>query len=271
MILLSFDIEEFDMPFEYGRTISFDDQMAISTQGTREILSILKKHNVKATFFCTATFALAAPQLIKNIIEAGHEVASHGYFHSEFETSHLALSKQVLEQLTCEPVNGFRMARMMPVDEEEVYKAGYVYNSSINPTYLPGRYNNLKKPRTCFLEKSVIQLPASVSPLLRIPLFWLSFHNFPLWLYRLLCNKTYRRDGYLNIYFHPWEFTDLQDKTRFGFPGYVSKNSGKQMSERMHQLIAGFKQQGLSFTTITKFLAHKQIIAPVQPVLDKVH
>ena len=259
MILLSFDIEEFDMPFEYARTISFDDQMAISIRGTQEILRILKKHEVKATFFCTATFALAAPQVINSIVEAGHEVASHGYYHSAFEVSHLAQSKQVLEQLTGQPVNGFRMARMMPVDEEEICKAGYVYNSSINPTYLPGRYNNLKKPRTSFFEKGVVQLPASVSPRLRIPLFWLAFHNFPLWLYRMLCNKTYRHDGYLNIYFHPWEFTDLKDKTRFGFPGYVSKNSGRQMSERMDQLIMGFKQQEKDFATIAEFLAHKQI------------
>jgi hypothetical protein len=81
-----------------------------------------------------------------------------------------------------------------------------------------------------------------------------------------LCNKTYRQDGYLNIYFHPWEFTDLRDKTRFGFPGYVSKNSGSQMSEHMDQLIAGFKQQKRTFATITQFLIHNQLIAPVQAI-----
>ena len=37
-ILLSFDIEEFDMPFEYGKEISFDDQIAISKNGTIELL-----------------------------------------------------------------------------------------------------------------------------------------------------------------------------------------------------------------------------------------
>ena len=30
MILLSFDIEEFDMPFEYGKDISFENQIAVS-------------------------------------------------------------------------------------------------------------------------------------------------------------------------------------------------------------------------------------------------
>ena len=60
MILLSFDIEEFDMPFEYERKIDFIDQINISIQGTNSILDILKKHQVKATFFSTATFAINA-------------------------------------------------------------------------------------------------------------------------------------------------------------------------------------------------------------------
>lgn len=260
MILLSFDIEEFDMPFEYERTISFDDQMAISIEGTEEILRILALNNIKATFFCTATFAINAPLLVRRIVDEGHELASHGYFHSSFEAADLLKSKKVLEVLAGCPVNGFRMARMMPVDENEVREAGYHYNSSINPTYLPGRYNNLKKPRTFFREKGVIQLPASVTPNLRIPLFWLSFHNFPLGLYSRFCSQTYRHDGYLNIYFHPWEFIDLDDKERFGFPGYVSKNTGRQMSQRLERLIEGFKKNERPFGTITQFLTSRKMM-----------
>ena len=51
MIYLSFDIEEFDMPKEYDYNIDFQRQIAISRQGLISILDILKKHNVKATFF----------------------------------------------------------------------------------------------------------------------------------------------------------------------------------------------------------------------------
>jgi peptidoglycan/xylan/chitin deacetylase (PgdA/CDA1 family) len=50
MILLSFDIEEFDMPFEYGKSLGFDEQLAISTEGTLAILDILREANIKATF-----------------------------------------------------------------------------------------------------------------------------------------------------------------------------------------------------------------------------
>lgn len=254
MVLLSFDIEEFDMPFEYGKSIDFEDQMAISIKGSHHILDLLAKHDMKATFFSTAVFAINAPEIIERIKQEGHELASHTYYHSKFETADLLNSKLKLEEISGLPVKGFRMPRMMPVSDEEIEKAGYIYNSSINPTYLPGRYNNLHIPRTYFKEGNVWQLPASVSPIFRIPLFWLSFHNFPLWYYKHLFKKAYQRDGYINIYFHPWEFTDLKDKPRFNFPGYVSKNTGGQMIKRMDSLMAWIKQQNLPTHTISEFI-----------------
>ncbi|HEX8377295.1 MAG TPA: polysaccharide deacetylase family protein [Pedobacter sp.] len=255
MILLSFDVEEFDMPVEYGKQISFNEQIAISSRGTEIILRLLNNHQVKATFFCTANFALTKPSLIKRIVDEGHEVASHGYYHSKFEIADLLNSKKVLEEITEKAIRGYRMARMMPVDENEIAKAGYRYNSSINPTWIPGRYNNLHRPRKLFYESGIFQLPASVSPLLRLPLFWLSFHNFPLWFYKKLCIRTYKSDKYLNIYFHPWEFTNLHNKEKFGFPMYVSNNSGERMAARMKSLIIHFQKQNLPFSTISDFLA----------------
>jgi len=254
MVLLSFDIEEFDMPFEYGKDISFEDQIQISIQGSHAILDLLAKYQIAATFFSTATFAIHAPEIIKRIREEGHELASHTYYHSKFEPKDLLASKQKLEELFGAEVYGFRMPRMMPVSEAEIEQAGYVYNSSINPTFLPGRYNNLHIPRTYFKQGSVWQLPASVSPIFRIPLFWLSFHNFPLWYYKHLFNKAYQKDGYINIYFHPWEFTNLEDKERFGFPSYVSKNSGVKMIDRMDQLMLWIKQKNLPTSTIINFI-----------------
>ncbi len=257
MFLFSFDIEEFDMPLEYGKQISFDDQMSISISGTHLILDLLAKHNFKATFFSTVIFAENASAIMLRIKNEGHELASHGYYHSKFKTEHLLQSKQKLQELTGLPVTGFRMPRMMPVNEAEIEKAGYVYNSSINPTWLPGRYNNLKISRTYFKQGKVLQLPASVSPILRIPLFWLSFHNFPLWYYKYLSKKSYQKDGYINIYFHPWEFTNLKNKNRFGFPAYVSKNSGDKMVKRMDNLMNWVKTQGYNCATISEFIKNK--------------
>jgi peptidoglycan/xylan/chitin deacetylase (PgdA/CDA1 family) len=100
MILLSFDIEEFDMPFEYNKDISFEKQIAISRTGTTTILDILKKHQIKATFFSTVVFAKEVPDLINRIIAEGHELASHTYYHSNFKVEHLKESKDALEELS---------------------------------------------------------------------------------------------------------------------------------------------------------------------------
>ncbi|MDB4924911.1 polysaccharide deacetylase family protein [Mucilaginibacter sp.] len=253
MILLGFDVEEFDMPFEYGKTIPFDEQLAISTTGTLLILELLKTTGIKATFFCTANYAVNKPDIISKIVNDGHEIASHGYYHSDFKVEHLAQSKAKLEEISGTKVTGFRMARMMPVDEKEIQKAGYAYNSSLNPTLIPGRYNNLKKPRAWFFDHDVLQIPASVSPLVRFPLFWLTFHNVSLSMIKWISGAAHRKDGYLNLYFHPWEFTDLKQPERFGFPKYVSKNSGTDFVKKIKNFILWGQSKGYEFARTGDF------------------
>ena len=68
MILLSFDIEEFDMPFEYGKSIDFKDQISISIKGTIAILDLLAKHNIKATFFLRLPLPYTLPKLSKELM-----------------------------------------------------------------------------------------------------------------------------------------------------------------------------------------------------------
>ena len=242
MIYLSFDIEEFDMPKEYGYDIAFERQIAISRKGLTAILDLLKKHQMHATFFSTVVFAQQVPDLINRLIEEGHELASHTYYHSDFENEHLKRSKEALEQQFGVTVEGLRMPRMLEVSAEEVKKAGYRYNSSVNPTFLPGRYNKLHVPKHFFNENGLWQIPAAVS-WFRFPLFWLSFHNLPLWLYRFLLKRSVKSIGYAALYFHPWEFTDLHQK-EFNFPAYVMRNSGEKMIARFDSLLTFIKQQG---------------------------
>ncbi|MDP4263010.1 MAG: polysaccharide deacetylase family protein [Bacteroidota bacterium] len=257
-VLLSFDIEEFDTPLEYGKKLSWQEQINISREGTQKILDLLLRYNTKATFYSTVSFAGEVPDLIQRIMNEGHELASHGLEHSAFRVEHLAESKQQLEALSGRLIRGYRMARMLPVDEKEVMKAGYLYNSSLNPTFLPGRYNNFRKPRTVFYQDGIWQFPASVSTFLRIPLFWLSFHNLPFSLYQLLCKKALRKDRYLHIYFHPWEFCDISDRHRFGLPLYISKNSGDEGIRRLGKLISWLKiEQKADFLTTSEFLLDK--------------
>jgi peptidoglycan/xylan/chitin deacetylase (PgdA/CDA1 family) len=249
MVFLSFDIEEFDNPLPYSKTLSFDQQMEISKIGTVRILDLLLKKGVKATFFCTANFAINATGLIDRIIDEGHELASHGYFHATFEIKDLRDSKEVLERLSGTAVYGFRMANMMPVDASAIIDAGYRYNSSLNPTLLPGKYNNLNKPRRIYYEKILCQIPASVSPILRIPLFWLSLHNFPICIYKNMCVRAIKKDGYLNVYFHPWEFADLS-APGVKLPSYIVRNSGEALLKRLGEVIDYFSEKGYCFGTL---------------------
>lgn len=68
-----------------------------------------------------------------------------------------------------------------------------------------------------------------------------------------MCKTTIQKDGYLNTYFHPWEFTDL-DQDRFGFPGYVRRNTGIEMIKRFDRYISFLKGQGYSFGTFSEFI-----------------
>jgi len=251
---LSFDIEEFEMPREYGDPIPFDLQMKVSVKGTTRILDLLAKNNVKATFYTTANFASHAKDIVRRIIDEGHELASHGYVHDHFEPPHLKMSKDILEEIGGVTVYGYRMARMMPVPEEEVHKAGYIYNSSINPTFLPGRYNKLNESRTYFYRENVLQLPASVTPWFRFPLFWISFHNLPVKLYCRLVNRVLKKDNYMNTYFHPWEFMDIGPKSKYNFPGYVTRNTDIKMVERLDQFIKWGKSKGYEFSRTYDFV-----------------
>lgn len=240
LILLSFDLEEFDAPVEYGQDIPEDVQFDVSTRGMEIVLPLLERLGIHSTFFTTARFAQHHPSLIRRVAER-HELGSHGFRHSGFCSSDLKRSKEVIEAVTGLPVTGFRRPRLAPTDPGLILEAGYRYNSSENPIWLPGRYNNLKAPRTAYFSGELLNVPASASPWLRLPLFWLAFRNFPLPLIQAASWQTLMTDSYLNIYFHPCEFTDLRD---FRLPWYMKRLSGPAMTKRLEGYLLWLKQFG---------------------------
>lgn len=253
IIALSFDIEEFDVPSESGVEIHMDRQIDISTQGLMKIFDILDRHNVKATFFCTAVYALAKPELIKKMVELGHEVASHSFYHSKFSIEDILESKRVLEHITGKNVVGYRSPRMSDTNFEELKKSGYIWDSSLNPCYLPGRYNNFKAPRLPHITAfGMVELPTSVSNCFRIPLFWLSIHNFPFALYKNMCKRSLRKTGFLNIYMHPWEFSDVLHDKSLKLPFIIKNSSGKKLEVKLNRFIEYFKGHGDQFGTLSE-------------------
>lgn len=249
---MSFDVEEFDLPLEYDIPISKEEQMAVGKKGLDVISEILKDMDVPCTLFTTANFALNFPTQIATLSQK-HEIASHTYFHSSFTQKDLKDSLLALENITSKKVYGLRMPRMKQINPEWVNDAGYKYDSSVNPTWLPGRYNHLSKPRKCYRESGIWRVPVSVSANFRIPLFWLAFKNFPYSYFKRIAVQTLKKDGCLSLYFHPWEFTDLSN---YAVPAMVKRKSGVQLVNQLKRLISDLKEQG-EFTTIHSFLDTK--------------
>ena len=259
MILLSFDTEEFDVPREHG--VDYDtlhEGMEVSVLGTNRILDVLRENHVHATFFCTGNFAKHAPEVMKRIINEGHEVACHGVDHWQPKASDVAESKRIIEEVTGITAKGYRQPRMFPVSDEAIKEAGYTYNSSLNPAFIPGRYMHLTAPRTWFMKDSVMQIPASVTPWIRFPLFWLSLHNLPQSLYHWMVRRTLKKDGYFVTYFHPWEFYELKEHPELKMPFIIRNHSGQQMCERLDCLIKMLQAKGHNFITFSDFVEQKK-------------
>lgn len=257
-ICLTFDIEEFDTPkVDYKVSLSLEGQLDISYEGTIRVLEMLESSNVKATFFVTGVFATAYPELIQRMSNEGHEVASHSYHHGSFVEEDYAKSKKTLESIIGRQVFGYRSPRMAGADVVGLQKAGYIYDSSTNPCYLPGKYNNFRAPRKIHQLGAITEIPASVATFLRIPLFWLAFHWLPINIYFWLCSRCYRETGFVNLYFHPWEFSEQIHNQKLRIPAYIRHNAGEKQITRLSKLIGKFAKKQAHFLTMNELLNNK--------------
>jgi len=237
------------MPVEYGQSISEREQLDVGYRGLETLMNVIDPFPIEATFFTTANFAQHFPDAIR-AISTKHEIASHTFYHSHFNTNDLLQSRLKIEEIISKPVHGLRMPRMQKVEMKEVGEAGYSYDSSVNPSIIPGRYNNLHLPRRAYFEDAVLRFPVSVSPVLRIPLFWLSFKNFPYQIYLELVKRSLQKDGYVCLYFHPWEFINLKD---YKIPFYAKRLAGYRLQIRLEKLITDLQPYG-EFISMEKFI-----------------
>jgi peptidoglycan/xylan/chitin deacetylase (PgdA/CDA1 family) len=253
--LLTFDLEEFDLPEEYKQHLDKKEQVEITTQGLMPVLDLLDKYQIRATFFTTAYYAEQQPEIVRSISQK-HEIGSHLYYHSVYNNDHILASKLKLEEITQTSVEGFRMPRLKSMEFETLQKAGYLYDSSMNPTYLPGRYNNLHLPTTIYQDKNtnVWEVPVSVAPLTRFPLFWLSFKNIPLSVYAYFCRQVLQRRNCLHLYYHPWEFADI---SKIPIPTYIKRISGEALVNRLEKLILNLRKKNTNFCSVGDFVKSK--------------
>ncbi len=264
-LLLTMDLEEFVTPSEVGMQIDKSELFNISIEGLKNFLNITKNYpNLKITFFTTWEFAENAEKQIKEIIKSNkHEIALHGLTHNinypkmqeELFIKELKEAKQKLENKFKIQIKGFRAPQMGKINTKALEKIGLKYDSSLHPTYLPGRYNNFSSPRKPYTENGIKELPTSVTPILRLPYSWVWLRNMCL-LYTKICSRLTLLDSeYISIYLHPWEFIDINtSEFKTKIPKIILRNTGEKYSKKVNSLIIWYLKIGLKPKTISEYL-----------------
>ena len=218
--LLSFDVED----WFHGLDIAparWDEFAPRLTVGMEVILDLLARHGTHATFFVLGVVAQENPALVRQIVDAGHEVATHGWDHTplycqspEDFRADLHAALVALRGVTGAPVLGHRAA-FFSLTAATLWapailaEAGIAYDSSIFPVH-NYRYGVPAAPRFPYrLLPSLVEYPISTLRLggLNVPFsggFYARFwpYAFLRWGVRML-----NRQGQPAIvYFHPWEF-----------------------------------------------------------------
>ena len=238
------------------------DMFSLSYHGATTLQKILESEQIKATFFVTLSFGQRYPGLIKTLHESGHEIAVHAYEHGDnykemWKEDPVECRKRIqgakrgVEELISDTVKGVRAPQLQPPPPEFLKECKFLYDSSLHPTYVPGRYNHLNEKRHLCQKDDFYEVPISVSPLLRLPFSWFWFRNVGLTYAKFCTRRTMKSLHYCNIYFHPWDFYPLSD---FDF---ISK-SYKKNTDRMPQLFSDYvrwcKGEGYVFETVGRWL-----------------
>lgn len=124
------------------------DENSAFEKGIPRFLELFAEYGISATFFITGEEVIKKPinkKLIKDLYNAGHEIANHTYHHY-FNFSNLPYEIKRREILDCQilledtigdKIVGFR-APCYDIDEDTVNileENGYLYDSSIYPFY----------------------------------------------------------------------------------------------------------------------------------------
>jgi polysaccharide deacetylase family protein (PEP-CTERM system associated) len=230
-------------------------------RNTDRVLALMERHGVKTTFFTLGWVAERFPGIVRAIMGAGHEVASHGYSHTrvchqsrrEFRED-VTRSKKLLEDLSGKPVLGYRAPSysigkdtLWAVDE--LAKAGYQYSSSIYPIY-HDLYGMPDAPRFPFRhagDGGILEIPISTARILNINLPSGGggyFRLFPYALFQRAIRRINEGDSQPCVfYFHPWELDPEQPRPKnLSFKTRVRHYLNlERMETRLERLLQDFR------------------------------
>jgi polysaccharide deacetylase family protein (PEP-CTERM system associated) len=192
-------------------------------------LQLFADAQVSATFFTLGWIAERHGAMVRRIVAAGHELASHGYFHQRADaqdrtafTEDVSRAKAILEDAGGVAVRGYRAPTFSigprnPWAFDALAEAGYSYSSSVFPIrhdlygmpdaprapYRPGSSALVEIPMTT-VRVAGRNLPCAGGGYFRL---------CPYALFRLGLRRVHRADRLSGVfYFHPWEIDPGQPR-----------------------------------------------------------
>lgn len=200
------------------------------------LLDLYEKYGVKSTFFVLGKLAELRPNVVKQIVARGHEVASHGYQHErdrafdvmplEDQIAELKFSKDLLEQIAGTEVISFRAPALRVNADTPVAlrEAGYKFDSSVAPQRMDafmsygaeGKKQWLKAPRAIYEtapdnlarrgNSGIIEVPVSAYGIPYIgTVMRIAPHSLLPLTRQMLYWEAKRKNTPINFLFHPSE------------------------------------------------------------------
>jgi polysaccharide deacetylase family protein (PEP-CTERM system associated) len=231
---------------------------------TYRLLELFEKHNVKSTFFTLGWVAERCPNLIKAIVDQGHELASHGYAHQRITemtkdnfVTDVLKSKDILEQLSGTEVIGYRAPSFSLNDTniwvyEKLIELGFQYSSSTYPIQhdlygVPNWPRFIHERSESVDGQKIIEIPI---PTLRKNNINTGiggggyFRLYPYWLSKKRIDKFHQQEQKpYSFYFHPWEIDPEQPRVKEAplkskFRHYINLS---RMEGKLERLLKDYK------------------------------
>jgi polysaccharide deacetylase family protein (PEP-CTERM system associated) len=230
---LSVDVEDWFQVGAFETVIDrkeWDSLECRVERNTDNVLALFDEAGVKATFFALGWVAERYPALIRRIVDAGHEIGSHGYGHHRVFTltpdqfaADIEHTRKLLEDASGKRVTGYRapsfsIDQRTPWAHEILAEHGYTYSSSVAPVK-HDHYGWAEAPRFAFRPvagSDFLEIPVTTAQLGPKRLaaggggfFRLLPYAFSKWAIRQV-NLDEGRPAV--IYFHPWEIDPDQPR-----------------------------------------------------------
>lgn len=256
--VLSIDVEEWFHILDVPSTPPLAEWAALPSRveaAFRSMLEVFAEKRVRTTLFFLAWVAERHPQLVREALAAGHEIASHGYAHElvyrQDRATFLAdirRAKDILEQTAGVPVQGYRapgfsVTAATPWFFDAVAEAGYAYDSSIFPGQrghggLPGAPD---VPHTiATAHGDLVEFPISLASFLGRRLYFFGggyLRFFPYALIRRKARAVLAEGRPVVVYLHPREVDPehprLAMSAKRRFMTYYNLRSTRPKMERL--------------------------------------